>query len=500
MKRSLITTFLLMFATLSFAQKVSRIHVEDNHFVNAEGKKIILQGLCFSDPVKLVNDKHWDEKHFETAAEWGVNVVRFAVHPQNINRLGWQRTFEEMDKGIEWAKERGLYVIMDWHSIGNLKDQKFYKKMYRTDLQETLRFWKTVAQRYKDESVVALYELYNEPTTTAEMDLGSCTWKEWKSIQEQIIDTIRAYNPDAVCLCAGFNWAYDLTSVATDPINRPNIAYVAHPYPMKREQPWEENWEKDFGYVADKYPVVCTEIGYCLADEKGAHVPVKSTDVYGEHITRYFEKKGISFTVWCFDPDWPPMLITDWNYTPSTQGRFFKGYFQENKSRCVTDIDTLTANHPEYQSGFPVGSVVPEIEAKDTLGNTIRLSDYRGKYVVLDFWATWCKDCRHEIPFLKEVYADYKNVTINGKPLEWLSLSFDTNAESWKRILRKEKFPWTQISKLKSTREDSTFKDYKLNWIPSFIIIDPEGRFISSAITADGLRKNIEALSKDCQP
>ena len=98
---------------------------------------------------------------------------------------------------------------------------------------------------------------------------------------------------------------------------------------MKREQPWEEQWEADFGFVADKYPVICTEIGFCLEHEKGAHIPVISTDVYGKHITEYFEKKGISFTVWCFDVDWSPTLIEDWEtFTPTTQGRFFKNYLQ----------------------------------------------------------------------------------------------------------------------------------------------------------------------------
>ena len=327
--KKILSLLLLMaiMATAALAKELQRIHVEGNKFVNEEGQTVILKGLCFSDPVKMVKAGRWTEQHFVQAANWKVNVVRFAVHPQNINSLGWDKTFKAIDDGVTWAKAHGLYVIIDWHSIGNLKDRKFFKKMYKTDLQETLRFWKTVAKRYKDEPTVALYELYNEPTVNADIDLGKCTWSEWRDIQEQMIDTIRTYNPKAVCLCAGFNWAYDLTPVASEPVRRDNIGYVSHPYPMKREQPWEEKWEKDFGFVADHYPVVCTEIGYCLENEKGAHVPVKSTDVYGEHITRYFEQKGISFTIWCFDPDWPPMLITDWDYTPSTQGRFFKNYF-----------------------------------------------------------------------------------------------------------------------------------------------------------------------------
>ena len=328
------TTFLSILAVLvlTVMQSCSAdnrwVKVNGNKFIGPDGKEIVFRGLCFSDPVKLVRERQWNERYFAEAADWGANVVRFAVHPQNINAMGWDRTFQAMDQGIEWAKQHGMYVIMDWHSIGNLKEERYTSAMYNTTTAETFKFWRTVAQRYKDEPTVALYELFNEPTVTG---TGRCTWTEWKELQEQIIDTIRAYNPKAVCLCAGFNWAYDLTPVAAEPIARENVAYVSHPYPMKRSEPWEEQWEKDFGYVADTYPVICTEIGFCLEDEPGAHVPVMSTDVYGEHITKYFEKKGISFTVWCFDTSWAPMLISDWEFTPTTQGRFFKAYLQSKK-------------------------------------------------------------------------------------------------------------------------------------------------------------------------
>lgn len=67
--------------------------------------------------------------------------------------------------------------------------------------------------------------------------------------------------------------------------------------------------------------------GLCYSD------PVKSTVVYGEHITKYFEEKGISFTVWCFDTSWAPTLIKDWNFTPTTQGVYFKEYLQKNSTR-----------------------------------------------------------------------------------------------------------------------------------------------------------------------
>lgn len=365
MKKILSLVLLFLVCVSVDAQKLSRIHAEGNKFVNAEGQTVVFQGVCMSDPVKLINDGHWNKEYFRQAKEYGANIVRFAVHPQNINRHGWIETFLAMDKGIEWAKEYGMYVIMDWHSIGNLKDEKFTNRMYDTTLEETLRFWRLVAQRYKNEPAVALYEIFNEPTVSGK-DLGKCTWTEWRDMQEEIIDAIREKNPDALCICAGHNWAYDLTGVAKEPIRRSNIGYVSHPYPMKRNQPWEEQWEKDFGYVADSYPVICTEIGYCLENEKGAHVPVMSTDVYGDHITSYLEKKGISFTVWCFDPHWAPTILTDWNYNLSTQGRYFKKYLNRNKPEKLK-LNELTLKDA-FANDFLVGVAVSHsfIEKNDT--------------------------------------------------------------------------------------------------------------------------------------
>ena len=89
------------------------VKVEGNKFIDPQGNEIVFRGLCFSDPVKLVSEGQWNEKYFAEAADWGANIVRFAVHPAYLNSMGWDATFEAMDKGIEWAKKHGLYVIMD---------------------------------------------------------------------------------------------------------------------------------------------------------------------------------------------------------------------------------------------------------------------------------------------------------------------------------------------------------------------------------------------------
>jgi hypothetical protein len=223
-------------------------------------------------------------------------------------------------------------VIIDWHSIGNLKSQMFQNNSYYTDKGETNDFWRTVSERYAGVNAVAFYEIFNEPTVFSGR-LGVVSWAEWKAINEEIITVIQAHNPNAISLVAGFNWAYDLTPVATAPIERENVAYVSHPYPMKVGAPYEKNWTRDFGFLADKYPVFATEIGYQLATDKGAHIPVIDDGKYGKRITDYFGDKGISWVAWVFDPDWSPQLFTDYNtYEPTMQGKHFREVMQrENK-------------------------------------------------------------------------------------------------------------------------------------------------------------------------
>jgi hypothetical protein len=111
--------------------------------------------------------------------------------------------------------------------------------------------------------------------------------------------------------------------VRYDPVKAPNVAYVTHPYPQKRRENWEAGWERDWGHVAQKYPIVATEFGFMQEGERGAHVPVIGDETYGEAIIAFFEKRGISWAPWVFDAEWTPNLIADWNYAPTRQGKFF---------------------------------------------------------------------------------------------------------------------------------------------------------------------------------
>jgi hypothetical protein len=121
--------------------------------------------------------------------------------------------------------------------------------------------------------------------------------------------------------------------VRASPIDRPAVAYVTHPYPQKRQPPWEEKWERDWGFVAERYPVFATELGFVGAGERGAHVPTIGDESYGEAIVDFFERHGISWTAWVFDPNWAPMLFEDWSFEPTRQGRFFREKLRELNGR-----------------------------------------------------------------------------------------------------------------------------------------------------------------------
>ncbi|MBD0284199.1 MAG: glycoside hydrolase family 5 protein [Flavisolibacter sp.] len=325
--------FLLLVWTIAGAQtkpSLSQVSVKGNKFITADGKVIIFRGLDTSDPDKLLNDGHWNKEYFEAMKSWGANIVRFPVHPNAWRKQGKEAYLKLLDQGVQWAGELSMYVIIDWHSIGNLRSDLYQNPMYETTKKETLEFWRTISGHFKGNTTVAFLELFNEPTVY-NGQLGVCSWTQWKEIIEEMIVVVRANGAKAIPLVAGFNWAYDLTPIAKDPINAEGIAYVSHPYPMKREKPWEPKWTADWGFVAKNYPVFLTEIGFSGADERGAHVPVISDESYGDAITKYADENGISYTVWVFDPQWAPMLISDWNYTPTRQGRYFKNVLQKGR-------------------------------------------------------------------------------------------------------------------------------------------------------------------------
>ena len=139
------------------------------------GETVVFRGVSIADPDKVERDGQWGPALFEEVADWGANVVRLPVHPRAWRQRGEEGYLELLDQAVEWAGAAGLYVVIDWHSIGNLRTEVFQDPMYETSKGETARFWRTVSQRYAGNPTVAFYELFNEPTSY-NGTLGRLSW------------------------------------------------------------------------------------------------------------------------------------------------------------------------------------------------------------------------------------------------------------------------------------------------------------------------------------
>ena len=205
------------------------IAVQQNRFVNPTGEPVLFRGLSVADPDKLAHQGRWNRELFAAVKDMGATLVRLPVHPAAWRERTPTGYLELLDQAVDWCTDLGLYVIVDWHSIGNLQSGMFQDPMYETSTAETLAFWRTIAQHFKGHNTVAFYELFNEPTHYNGM-LGSESWTEWRELIEEMIRVIRYWDRERIPLVAGFDWAYDLNSLHYEPVRGEGIGYVSHPY------------------------------------------------------------------------------------------------------------------------------------------------------------------------------------------------------------------------------------------------------------------------------
>ena len=114
-----------------------KIRIEGNRFVNPKGETVVLRGLALSDPAHLQRKGQWGRPYFEAARSWNANVVRVPVHPSYWRQLGEEAYLAMIDDAVRWSAELGMYVIIDWHTIGNPLTDVYHRNMYITDRGET---------------------------------------------------------------------------------------------------------------------------------------------------------------------------------------------------------------------------------------------------------------------------------------------------------------------------------------------------------------------------
>lgn len=136
--------------------------------------------------------------------------------------------------------------------------------------------------------------------------------------------------------------------------------------------------------------------------------------------------------------------------------------------KYVTEIHEKLASWESLQPGNPA----PDFEGVDVEGKLMTLNDFRGSYVYIDVWATWCGPCKHEIPFLEELHEEYKDENII-----FVSVSLDRDKESWKKMVTEKEMKGIQLY-TKNDFKSTLAKEYNIGAIPRFILIDTEGNIM----------------------
>lgn len=302
-----------------------------------DGKAVWLQGLC-------VDSLEWSaggEKILQSVPvaidQWKSNVIRLPVREHFwFGRGPWQKKGDGglayrklVDAAIEAAAARGAYVVLDLHRFG-------------APMAKDLEFWKDAAVRYKNHPAV-LFELFNET--------HSISWKIWRdggslksdankntdvnaaendeqdeddlSVGMQaLLNAIRETGAHNVVIAGGLDWGYDLSGVVNDYALKEQeggngIVYSSHIYP------WKKDWQKRTMDAAAKYPVFIGEVGTPPDWKSFEFIPkaARTEDLskpdWARDMLGLMQKHKLHWTGFSFHPKTGPMVIQDWEYTPT---------------------------------------------------------------------------------------------------------------------------------------------------------------------------------------
>lgn len=153
-------------------------------------------------------------------------------------------------------------------------------------------------------------------------------------------------------------------------------------------------------------------------------------------------------------------------------------------SKYVTMIDEQI----QKLESVAIGQQAPVFSQNDTVGNPVSLDQFRGKYLLIDFWASWCSPCRMENPNVVAAYQKF-----NDKGFEILGVSLDQHKGRWLDAIAADNLTWTQVSDLKGWQNEAS-NQYGVSSIPANFLLDPEGVIIAKDLREAALHEKLEEI------
>ena len=183
----------------------------------------------------------------------------------------------------------------------------------------------------------------------------------------------------------------------------------------------------------------------------------------------------------------------------------YQQLFGQEKFDSVIATKPAYANHPiakrvieqaarekaqEAKKNAFIGQQFTDLEEADVDGKMHKLSEYvgKGKWVLVDFWASWCRPCLQEMPNVVAAYEKY-----HAKGFDVVGLSFDNKKEPWVKAIADQKMPWVHLSDLKGWRTVAS-EVYDVNSIPDNLLIDPQGKIVARGLRGEGLQAKLKEI------
>jgi len=173
---------------------------------------------------------------------------------------------------------------------------------------------------------------------------------------------------------------------------------------------------------------------------------------------------------------------------PKTQGDFLDTLATALTSEIDNSIIKGFVDGVKKLRNIRIGGLAPDFTGNTPDGRKLSLSDFKGKYVMIDFWASWCGPCRNENPFVVKLYKKYK-----VKNFEILGVSLDGNGEKWKNAIKADGLLWPQISDLKGWESDFATL-YSITEIPQAYLLDKEGKIVARNLRGNDLEKKLAEI------